>query len=290
MPLVGLVCPKCGKETGLNDGPMHLHDCGAMMAQVVQSLIEADGDERRMLGGGASPSIGDGEVTCRRELILRRHYPYVLNPFRLWAAMEGTFYHKGLLECAGILPGWDVEVAFPREEDEGKEGIRRNPKWNFLQAEVWPGVWMSARIDAWNRDTGTILNLKSTRMTKTDYGFKKDWSTQSNLERLVMNRCGVEVKEMEIWRVYKGCYEEDKAWRKFIVPRVADDEMWKRCARFMTEMIQWDEAMEVAEDKDGVLGGIPLDGHVKRMFNGKKCTHYCTSYQVCMAKAGKVVF
>jgi len=290
MPLIGFECPKCGKTTGLEDGPMHLHDCGAIMAQAAQALIDADGDERRMLGGGASPSIGNADTTCRRELLLRRHYPYTMNPFRLWAALEGVAYHKGLLELSGLLPDWEVEVGFPREEDQGLPGIRRNERWHFLQAEVWPGVWMSARVDAWNRETGTILNLKSTRTTKVDYGFKKDWGVQSNLERMVMEKCGVKVQEMEIWRVYKGCYDDATAWRKFIVPRIPDELLREQCEGFLRELIEWDDRMEEAEDKDVVLDKVPLEGLDRRMFNGKKCTHYCSSYKLCMAKAGRVVF
>jgi len=242
-----------------------------------------------MVGGGVSPSVGIPEVTCRREILLRRHYPYKLNPFRLWAAMEGTFYHKGLLEMSGRMEGWEIEVGFPREEDEGKPSIRRHPVWGFLQVEVWPGVWMSARVDAWHRPTGTILNLKSTRVTKVDYGYKKDWTIQSNLERMIMNKCGESVKLMEIWRVYKGCYEEDKAWRKFMVPFKSDGEMTDTCAAYLRELILWDTKMTEG-DKDDVLSQIPLEGEVKKMFNGKKCTLYCSCYQECMARAGRVRF
>lgn len=288
MPLTGLVCPKCGVGVGLAEAPEHLDRCGAMMAESVQAIVNGAGNERRGRLAGISPSMVPTK-SCRREVLIQRNMDYTMNPMKIWAAEQGTTFHSALLK-RGRGSEWWLEQNFPAPQHRDRADVR--DREGFLELELWPGVWVSTQIDKMSPDGKTLIDLKTQRPAKTDYGpqnASSEWAFQLNLERMIIERLGLgPVEEMWVWRLYGYAYEEDKAWRKFKIPRLDDEVVEKVYREWAISLAERQELINNGEPIEKVIDGLPMDGREKSSMKTWKCHGYCGVKGICFGIAGEV--
>jgi hypothetical protein len=266
-----------------------MDNCGAMMAEAVQAIVNGVGNERRSKAAGLSPSMVPTK-TCRREVLINRNMDYSMNPMKIWAAEQGTTFHRSLLK-RGKGGQWMLEQVFPGSPDAGKVGVEDRGGW--LELELWPGVWVSTEVDKMSMDGQVIVDLKTQRPATKDYGPQNasgEWAFQLNLERMIVERLGYgPVQELWVWRLYGYAYEESTAWRKFKVP-VLDDEVIEKVYReWALELAGWQEKINAGQPVEGVVATVPMEGRIKPGMKSWKCHGYCGVKDICFGLAGEVV-
>jgi hypothetical protein len=289
MPLTGLECPKCGKMCDLAEAPEHMDFCGALMAESVQALVNGEGNERRGKLAGISPSMVPTK-SCRREVLIQRNMAYTMNPMKVWAAEQGTTFHSALLK-RGRGSAWWLEQNFPAPQHRGRADVRDQD--GFLELELWPGVWVSTQVDKMSPDGKVLIDLKTQRPAKVDYGPKNstsEWAYQLNLERMIIERLGLgPVEEMWVWRLYGYAYEEATAWRKFKIPIMDDAAVEKIYREWAVGLAHEQSKIDSGQPVEGVVGALPMDGKLKPEMKSWKCHGYCAVKSICFGIAGEVV-
>jgi hypothetical protein len=284
-PCVGFRHPQDESTIPLADAPKVLDDLGYMPAEAVQAMVD-DIMGIKHKGPYLSPSIMNPDTTCRRQIVGERYLDYIENPTRLWAALEGTFFHWAMAEAGRNLNhDTHVNVRMPAEDD----GSHR------AEIEVWPGIKLAGEADRVCGDE--IIDHKTSRYSKTDYGARNvdEWAIQLNLYRHMYEAMtGRKVTALFVWRTYRGCYEADKTFRKFPIPLLSKETLYEKIgawAESLRDMLTKAEAIKAeGGDMREFVKTLPMDGADKQMFGAQKCTKYCGLYEVCYALAGKVSF
>lgn len=316
MPLVGFVCIKCkagGPALGYEEALTHFPFAhataegpagGVVPAFLIRVLWEDAADPRRQ-GGTFSPSMSDG---CMKQYMLQRCKPYVLDPFRLWKAVEGNLWHWIMWEHSA--PGWLAEVAVPGTsiscmKQDGTDTLKPGFRWvgkgtpgAFIEM-LWEGMWMSGKIDSIGTMPGggvVIDDYKTQDCPAIGKGGefyppkKTPWpheSTQVNLYGYMhADLEGLEfVPTLRIWRYIKGIKRADYAWTPVPVPVVDREILVARVKPdydlFTTAYATWKEMMEKGDEAaaDMVIAQMPLQG--RPMFGGQKCDLYCEMRKEC---------
>lgn len=266
MPLKQLLDISTGKRIDLDQAPEYFHEKGLMPGPVLHSLIDnVIKEERKRRGSKVSPSMADPGATCRREEAIKRNLEYALDPLVIWEAFEGTIWHEALLKSGGFGGGgWEYEV-------------------ELGPVELFDGVIMTGTADAIHRDNNLLVDLKTQRFSKRDYGSKPSWSVQSSMYAHML---GEELPKVEVWRIYRGSYERERTFKKFPVSVIPLKELDRLFADFLRET---QEILRRAElEGEEYIKTLPMEG--KTMFNGKKCHMYCSVKDICFAMAGESTF
>jgi hypothetical protein len=306
MPLIGLYCPGCNSDVAFSDAPDHFEECsgGVMAAEAVAAMVQKElsrkatrGDDE---GPHLSPSKFDPLINCRRESYIRKNYGYRLNPFKVWAASEGTLWHKMFANTR--LPGWKYEIVLPGPRHEDHPNVVKDHR-GFLKYQLGTGVCYSGAIDKLSDDGKTLVDFKTKNYPWT---FKKDqapserytgeWiastALQLNAYRVMAeDLLAIKIEQLFAWRMYRGCRRPESTWKKFEIPYMSKAELVERVADYLLTASTWNArglACDTETEKDAVLEEIPEDGQC--MFNGKKCPLFCDVERICKTKAGREVF
>lgn len=287
--LNGFIDWTTGEVVDLENAHDHFMTKGLMMGPAIQALVNS-GDERREAGAGVSASMADPSVTCRREVIIRRHLDYALDPRVLMDANEGTIFHSAFFGRGRAADGWAAETMLPRITDMGKPGVRMNPG-GFPEIELWPGVWFSCVVDYHTASWSEIHDLKTKRPAKADYPPDRSAILQVNLNKLVVERLepGIEVERLFIWRYYRGGYEKERAWKRFEVEVWPEQKCRDVAEEHLASIMGYEEMAGKlkGEELEDFIATIPMDGKVKEMFRGQKCPKYCSVQSICFGLANK---
>lgn len=312
MPVTGFLCPKCNKSVPIEEAQEHFADvCAVMYHGSVQAIINNLGDERRALGAGVSASQGSPEATCRRQVVLERFVPYSIDIRMQEDAEEGSNYHSAFHK-RGAGGVWAYETPLPGPADAGKPGVRRNAA-GFYEYELWPDVWFSCMVDAhknwkWIDDLKTARPAKSMRCPKCNYYQSgKIWppgndnKAQLMLAKVVAERLGYgPVEQLRIWKYVRGCYEAAERHHPFVImdgsrehPFWSEAQLEQHCREHLSSMASMVRTAEALQGEPGWMfdawlkANVPLDGLERNLFNGKKCTMYCSVKDICFQLAGK---
>lgn len=286
---------------------------GIIPEEVLVAMLDAD-PEHNSKHARVQPSGANPESSCRREIYLKRFIDYYVDPLILWEALEGTLTHH-VLQAGGEDLDGDREIRLPTPE---APGVVEDPVTGTPTLEVWPGVFMSGRLDYGNQETCVIRDTKTSRYPKVwgkglpgrDFGEQNigtpnkpgGWTIQLNIYRLLWEKTyGKKLKHIYVWRMYRGSQERTLAWRKFEVPIVDSDLIWNAIGNFVlstiknlqkgVEIEESDldaEAKEKAHQNHAIT--IPMDGYDKKIFHGQKCPKYCEVKDQCFKLAGLVDF
>lgn len=263
MPLTHLIDPTLGKKIPLEEAAEYFEQAGLMPAPVINAIIRSEREnEKTRCGDRVSPSMATPDALCRREHAIKRNLPYGLNPLTLWEAMEGTVWHSALLPEEG--EDWDYEVAV-------------GPVELF-------GVSLSGHVDGLRKDRKKLIDIKTQRFSKKDWGMKDDWRYQTSIYcHIIHAQYGV-MPEPTVWRIYRGSYERERTFRRFNFEVVPLDKLEKLVGGFLKETQQILGEATTAEK----IATLALEG--ERMFGGKKCDMYCSVKDLCFSMSGKPVF
>lgn len=300
MPICALSHRAFPTPVPIEEAQEKFESAGLIPAEVIGLIIEEIDDERRSGHSGLSPSIMIPTTTCRREQAIKRFVPYVQDPTKIWAAISGRLWH-GMLQHAQVPEGWKQELTLPGPLHADMEGVRRNAG-DFYELELWPGVWVSGRVDRVTADGHglEIVDFKSQRYAKSDYGAKPEWALQLTTYARMYGRLEeVPVPtRLAVWRLYEGSYDQDRTFRKFNV-NLLGEEVWEGvlrtwCQDFVQMLQRVEEAVKSGDLNlvDDAIQQIPMEGEVKGIFNGKKCSEYCSCMKECWRIEGRagVVF
>lgn len=322
MPVVGFQDLKGGHMT-FNEGLEYFENTptenaigkdslGIIPSEALMLMIDDDEDYRTKHGRLSPSSLDDinDPTKCRRDIYLGRFLDYYLNPMDLWEASEGTLLHK-MFEIAGShdkTHEYSREIRLPHYDGTR---VVIDPIDNKPCYEIWPGVLMRGTIDACN---GKILkDFKTERypmvfgkkLPGVDYADGKvggAWAIQTNIYRDMWERAtGDEIEHIYVWRFYRGSRERTLTFRKFEVPIVSLDRIWKDVEPFVVSMLGYlkqgteIEASGMTEDQKReahliIAKNIPMDGYEKKIFRGQKCSKYCSQREQCFGLAGMVDF
>jgi hypothetical protein len=292
MPLVGFTHPQFPAALPLEDAPEAFESAGICPAAFVRAVKDAECDPRRGPGAGISPSICNPAAGCPREVAIRRYLPYTMNPLRMADRLEGIWWHDGISRFTTATQA--PELLAPSEQHSAHPKVRRNAATGAYELEFWPGVWVSARMDLAN---GRLIDYKTQRYAKQDYGFKEEWAFQLNFYRWIWCELGGgDFSELAVWRFYRGCYEAEKAFRRFAAPMLSREALDHALLSYAMELTNALAACEDARLRGGqpeveaVIRTLPMRGKDMAIFGGKKCTLYCDSKDVCFHLAGEVMF
>ena len=305
MPLAGLWSPQLGQRLSLDEAPWALEDAGIMPAEVVAAIIRGE-DAPHRLGPFLSPSQASPDTTCRREVAIKKYVEYYLDPLTLWEAQEGSAWHRAL-SIAGRLDGIDYEVEVPTAALIAQGGNITPDSHGALRAEIFPGIFMHGTIDMLDRQRFVLRDIKTTRYPKevkkrnpetgevefapADYGCKDEWVLQTNLYRRLLEVVyGMALKEIWVWRIYRGSWNRRYTFRKFAIPQVPNDKLEAHIGEHCRSSQQFFELIEKAptpEARLAALDAVPMDGEKRGMFNNKKCSMYCSVRNECWRLAGR---
>lgn len=286
MPFSAFKCKVCQQvltvDAALEHFPYaHIADNYALPATLIQLLADSEGDGRRT-GASLSPSMALG---CMREVAIKRTYDYTIEPLSMWKAQQGTIFHAGLASQArtGHTPaGWYCEVLMP------PDGV---------PVELWPGIALTTRIDLISSD-GSKLHDYKTQACYEKKGADGAWHAQHfapsemhtmqlNLEALVVERVtGKRPTELALWKIMLGTKDEQGAWRLQQVAVLSEDQIKREVVDGPNGMAAFVTVMSTTEgaEREAAIKSLPLAG--RTMFNGKKCTSYCSVKQQCDALLG----
>ena len=298
MPVVAFRCPKCSQRVEFEQAIEHFSEIHPVMYHAtVQSLISQQDDERRQKGAGLSASIACGDATCRRKVCLQRFYDYVLDPRMVEEAEEGNVIHSAMHK-RGSGGVWVYETPLPGPGDEGKPGVRRNPG-GWFEYEMFPGVWVSAIVDAHTQDWSTIDDLMTQRASRTVRSPELSHKVQLNIAKFLAEKLGYgPVKRLRIWKYQRGCYEPENRHKVF---EFEEKDVWDEgalrlaCEDHLTSLAGFLDNLdqlsgEPQEYLDAYMKKVPMDGDIHKLFNGKMCSQYCEVRDLCFKLAGKVSF
>ncbi len=173
------------------------------------------------------------------------------------------------------------------------------------EIEVFDGIWMNGKVDKLRHDMTRIEDFK----TKAWPGWKdrasgqhrvrhyppsKDAVIQLNLyRRMVEVMTGVNPSELVIRQMYRGSRIADQSWKKYDIEVWSNDQLEFEVRPFIEKAVGHFTALKQIED-DALAKGdnplyaireyineLPLDGQDKHMFNGLKCSTYCTQMPIC---------
>lgn len=304
MPIRMFIDPTTQERISPELAAQHFHDHGIMPGQAVSAILADEFRENRT-GTHISPSIMNGEKTCRREIVIKRFLPYDQDPLVLWEAVEGTVWHEAL--AAHDHSGWHRELSLPSEADASHPKVRLivGSLGSFYQVEVFPGIWMHGTADMVSPDYGIIEDIKTTRYpwTPKPDGIPRDfiadqladWTYQVNIYGLMIEILkGVRPKEQWAWRIYRGSRNRVYTFRKVAVPILSAESVWERIkdhATSLNQMLLETSQQETEEARrDYIKVHVPMDGEIKRIFRGDKCLKYCSVREQCFAMAGRMDF
>lgn len=300
MPLTKIKNPETFEEMDLDKAPGLLEEAGILPLEVTNLLVE---DAQRGSPAGAiyvSPSIIDPTTVCQRSVITERFKDYAVDPATVWAAKEGTIWHSALCQGAGDM--WMNEIALPADpENEGDDwrpghgDDRHHPltqrcEDGKLRLEVWPGVLMRCRIDRVDNDWQKITDFKTQRPAKRDYGLKQGWTNQMNIYKKFVQMLRGTDPDLVVWRIYRGAYNVETAFRRFEVPILPEGPM-NAIGKFGLLLHgRLKEAKSIVDsggDLDAFIKTIPMDG--EQIWGGKRCD-YCSVRPLCHKIQGLVTF
>lgn len=315
MPLIGLYCSKTNKKMSLEEGIDYFEEVGAMPAEAVIAIIN-DCKSHEGKHGRMSPSMCSEETTCRRQIVLERFVGYYLDPMVIWEAREGQLFHDVFQLAGEGLEGWSQEVTLPPDDWENRT-VYTYPLIDDDDGkqvyEVFPGVFMRGRLDKLKNDSTSLTDFKTSKYPRTygkalpkkDYGednAQKDWPIQLGIYRkMVEFATGIAPKFLWVWRLYRGSHERSLTWRKFEVPIMHINTIWKIIGDFVTSTLKYLEgAMQIvrkklshAEEQHELkmyAASVPPDGYDKKMFYGQKCYKWCAVREECFKLMGKTEF
>lgn len=218
-----------------------------------------------------SPSMINTEMGCRRQEVWKRFLPYGINPLEEWGKHAGTAMHLYL---------GTAEIETPRANygtvcvEDGKRRI-----------EVL-GLLLRGRMD--NRtDDGIIEDLKTTKPFIGFRGELIDWEDagkgrkdsegyqeQLSFYDLIEQQCGMApAKGLRVWRMYQGCPDAAKTWRKFDLTPLSEHQLEARVGEWARSL---QTLLRRAYDGDieGAAKDAPADG--RNMQSKKKGLWKCS--------------
>ncbi len=316
MPAIGLYCSKTNKCMSFEEGINYFEEVGAMPAEAVIAIVR-DVQSHEGKHARLSPSMCNEETTCRRQIVLERFVDYYLDPVVVQEAREGQLCHETLQQAGKGLEGWDQEVTLPPKHDPIDPPITQptiDPDDGKACYEVFPGVFMRGRADKLKDDITILTDFKTSKYPKTyggkppktDWGEKsneKDWPIQLGMYRHMVGLArGKMPDDLRVWRMYRGSHDKSKTWRRFTVPVMHINTIWRIIGDFVKSTTAYLKiAMRIEkgegshEEKQQALKEfcktIPADGYDKKMFYGKKCYNWCAASRICLGELmGKTQF
>lgn len=292
MPLQAFIDPTNGQVVSVEAAEDYFDQQGLAPRFWIRRLKESLTQDRRM-GPYLSPSICDPTSTCRRSLLLKQFEPFTINPISDGAAsLEGTLIHAGMFNSDE-----GCEVQFPRDEDEGKPGVRRVEQ-GFLVLEIWPGFEVSTRVDMIYKSE--ILDLKTQRYSKAEQPPKIGWNYQLGMIDLIRTKLtGEKGETFTVWRFLQGTYEDARRWRKIPITIPSEEELRTLLYDWGLQFVAWWKERNALEGEpphmiEAWWKKIPLEG--QNMWGGKdkfgnyKRCGYCDVKNICFEKAGIPTF
>jgi len=306
----------------LNEACQVLEGEGQLPGEIVGLFLEPH-DGGRAVEPVVWPSEADPSSSCRREIALKRLQGegIAFDLRRVWDRLLGLGIEAALARAE--LDGWLYQPSVPDDilrsgkfiviDDvlvglaPGQDGQKR---W-AVRSDVL-GCNLRGRIDRLSLDGKTIIDWKVTGYPGPgrDWGLNSGWVFQlqlyAHMMRLLLEDVTSEEQKLEIWRVYRDPYvwkdqgpgrpkkkmaDIDVAFRRFEVP-VWDDE--KLLEKVGDHCRSTDGILRaLAEDPASVaeiLADVPMDGEVRRIYGGRKCTDYCDVREWCFRLAGRPEF
>jgi hypothetical protein len=298
----------------LEEAPLHFEEQGTMPYEAVVRAIEDETHTSTL--PVVSPSQVDESNTCRREVLIKKHFPYGMCPTDRWAAMEGAFFHK-LWEGANVNERYHQEIYLPDQHgaDDGHPKVRIvDAPWGkqIRLVEAFPGYWTRGRVDRaaldwktiwdhktskypwspvppWKRDPNKPPWFKASGESFEDRDARLSWPLPLNLyARMVHILKDVEVEKLWVWRAYRGSLDPKWTFRKIPIRRMSDDELWEKIGPHVESLQGWLEEAETTPER--ALDKAPKDGYDKKMFGAQKCSRYCGVKPLCFERAGMTTF
>jgi hypothetical protein len=328
MPAVGYTKPGEDGSLSFEDAPAWYEQNTEIPAEAIRLVTSLEGDPRRR-GTNLSPSNSCGQITCVRQLAIKKFIPYLVSGISEWAATEGTAWHKAFESITPkvedeyhremLLPDDVLDLlgfeAWAKHKREGTIRLfRYTPTHESWEVRLFDGIWMNGKVDKLKHCFTRIEDFK----TKGWPGWKDfktgqqkvkhrapgmDAAIQLNLyRRMVEVITGVNPQELVIRRMYRGSKIADESWKKYDVEVWSNDELEARIRPHVDHAVKVFstlkdiELAECSAGRDPVpalldeIDKLELTGHKKNLFNGTKCPLYCTQMPICFARAGMVRF
>lgn len=327
MPVRAFHCPQCDGEVGFDEALRHLttrevHPQPTFPPALIVALM-GDGPDPRRQGVHFTPSMAGG---CMREEVLQRVKSGVLDPRRVWAMEQGSFWHEVMSRYPG--PGAEGERLEPETwmgmagvvalvtsgnnvepfKVEGRAFRRNEGVWEF---EIWPGIWTSWITD-WRRlDHSEIIDYKirmcppGRRDSSTgdisyakggDYALNQGYVMQMNIyARGEMKLYGlVQMPRMTLWTCTAGMQwaAGDDGWppsglQPWEAREVPVMEEGELETLVRADYDRFRQGMEgYAIQGDEAIKPMPLQGLA--MYGGRKCFKYCSYKEECDRIGGQV--
>jgi len=326
MPAVCFTKPGTPDTLSFEDAPSWYDENTEVPEEAIRCIIEHEGDPRR-LGLNLSPSTLCERTTCKRQLLLKKFFPYAIDGAAEWQAEEGTIWHKAF---DAVVPKtddrWYREVLLPNNllvslganrwnklvDDDVLRFWKYTPTHSSWEVQIFPGVWVNGRADKLKKDFSEIQDFK----TKAWSGWK-DRKTNAHkirhyppgdderiqlgaYQRMVEVLTGTRPEKLTIRQMYRGSRIAKESWKKYSLDPMSNDELESKIRQHVEQFTTWATEMKSLKD-DAEKGGknplpvlaaymdrVPLDG--EKMFNGLKCSLYCTQMPFCYQIANKVRF
>jgi hypothetical protein len=300
MPVVAFKCPLTGDEITLDEGPAYFDEQGIMPAAAVKAVLHSvesrrDEDPRFLNPSGLCPT-----TNCRRKILLRRFVDYSLDPTTMWAAEEGSVWHRAFAE------GGLGEVRLPDDILDGPRAAELNEqllggKDGKIRVEVSPGLWLRGTADSIEGDTITDYKTKAFPYARypewvpaknwaADGKYTTEWREELSYQlsayaAIVEVVTGTAPSRAWAWRIFSG--SKNRAWTFLKVPV----RLWDR-AELAKRVMPWANPLlvelERAYNAKGnpealatIIDSTPPDGHDKQLFNGQMCSKYCEMRPHC---------
>ena len=298
--LESLICPVSAQEVPLSEAPLYFEDKGIAPAEAVAFYIRSErpgilplspfeylpiepvhGD--KTFSSSLSPSSCSPNSVCLREVAISRALPFSSAPASGWMANEGTALWTSLKRAGAMSPPYEYEVTVGQPD----------------KIEILKGWFVRGTIDRLRRDEKgkvvEIFDIKTKRFLKTDRGLESDWQLQMNCYARLLRNSGQtadgQLPKMFIWRIYRGAADASTVFRKLFVPPLDDLQLEGRIGNFVrsseAKLAEIFAGTDDLSDLRERVNRLPMDGEIKQMFNGKKCSKYCRVMDLCYDLAGK---
>ena len=288
MPAVCYTKPGTPDTLTFEEAPAWYDENTEVPEEAIRLLTELEGDPRR-LGINLSPSSLSERTTCKRQLLIKKFFPYAIDGTSEWQATEGTIWHKAF---DAIVPKqddrWHREVLLPNAlmgdrktdptltrykqliEDGTLKLWEYTPHHSSWEVQIFPGIWVNGRVDKLAKDLSEIQDFKTKAFPgwkdrKTNSWKVKHWPPGDDeriqlgaYARMVEVLTGTRPPKETIRQMYRGSRIAKESWKKYPLEPMENDELEAKIRPHVETFTGWATEMKCLKDETEAKGENPL--------------------------------
>ena len=254
MPIANWICPH---HQVVSLGHWSSGECSLYSSRIIDVILAKERDDSNHHGFSLTPTT---VLACPRQIVIERFLPYKCSPGDLITMSVGTWLHSALNKLSVPVKGKLFGHDFVGEIDAVDGGVLEEDKTTSAASMGW-----------------RVRNGPST-----------DHIAQISMYAILHEQAYNNIDECAINYYCVGGTKGKPSYMRFTVKPMTEKELLaykpfggdQTIMENLGQLVRSFKAIKDGADPVDVIKSLPLAGNT--MFNGKKCTDYCTVNKLCL--------